>query len=92
MEPFLKYKVQYLMMSKKKNHYLCEDQIEKSIPQDHRCHHLASLVMSNCDPWDGFFYPTLTYMIISCTITFENGIFQEYFLFRDGDILGKFES
>ena len=24
------------------------------------CHHSASLVMPNCDPRDGFFYPTLT--------------------------------
>ena len=27
------------------------------------CHHLASLMMSNCDHWDIFFYPTLTLMI-----------------------------
>ena len=24
------------------------------------CHNLASFVMPNGDPWDGFFYPTLT--------------------------------
>ena len=29
------------------------------------CHHLASLVMPNGDPRDGFFYPTLTLMIDS---------------------------
>ena len=23
-------------------------------------HHSASLMMPNIDPWDGFFYPTLT--------------------------------
>ena len=32
------------------------------------CHHLASLMMSNCDPWDIFFYPTLTLMIDSYNI------------------------
>ena len=32
------------------------------------CHHLASLMMSNCDPWDRFFYPTLTLMIDSYNI------------------------
>ena len=29
------------------------------------CHHSASLVMPIGDPWDGFFYPTLTIMIDS---------------------------
>ena len=29
------------------------------------CHHLASLVMTNSDPLDGFFYPTLTRIVDS---------------------------
>ena len=29
------------------------------------CHHSACLVMPNGDPWDRFFYPTLTLMIDS---------------------------
>ena len=29
------------------------------------CHHSASLVMQNGDPRDGFFYPTLTFIIDS---------------------------
>ena len=29
------------------------------------CHHLASLVMPNRDLWDGFFDPTLTFMMDS---------------------------
>ena len=27
------------------------------------CHHSASLLMSNCDPQDGFFYPTLQFLL-----------------------------
>ena len=27
------------------------------------CHNSANLVMPNCDPWDRFFYPTLTLMM-----------------------------
>ena len=29
------------------------------------CHHSASLVMPICDPQDGVFYPTLTFMMDS---------------------------
>ena len=50
--------------ARKKIHYSCEGRKEKSIPQDHLCHHSASLVMPNGDPRDGFFYSTLTLMIV----------------------------
>ena len=33
------------------------------------CHHLASLVMPIGDPWDGFFYPTLTVVMDSYNLT-----------------------
>ena len=33
------------------------------------CHHSASLVVVNVDPWDGFFYPTLA-LIIDYYITY----------------------
>ena len=36
------------------------------------CHHSASLVMSNGDPRDGFFYPTLTLMIYSYIVVAHN--------------------
>ena len=36
--------------------------IKKISPKDH---HLASLVIPNDDPWDKFFYPTLTLLIDS---------------------------
>ena len=42
-------------VSKKKNHELCEDRIEK----------LVILMMQICDPADGFFYPTLILMMNS---------------------------
>ena len=59
------------MVSKKKNSFSCEGGIEKSVPRDQIdpslgitvCHQSASLVMSNGDPWDVFFYPTLALMM-----------------------------
>ena len=44
-------------MSKKQIRCLCEDGIEKSVPHDHH--------LSLGNPWDGFFYSTLTLMIDS---------------------------
>ena len=44
--------------------------IEKTIPQDHLCHHSASLMMPNGDPWDEFFYPTLRLMINSYNLSY----------------------
>ena len=41
----------------------CEDRIENLSGRITVCHHSASLVMPNGDPWDGFFYLTLTLMI-----------------------------
>ena len=32
---YFEYKMQYLVASKKKIHYRCEDGIEKSVPRDH---------------------------------------------------------
>ena len=50
--------------SKRKGiHYLCEGGLEKSVPRITVCHHSASLLMPNGDPWDGFFYLTFTIMI-----------------------------
>ena len=43
--------------------------LEKSVPRDHRCHHSANPVMPNGDRRDGFFYPTLTLMIDSYSLT-----------------------
>ena len=53
------------MVSKKRIHYSCEDGIEKPVPRDPYCHHLASLLMPIGDPQDVFFYPTLTLMMDS---------------------------
>ena len=39
---FFQYKMRYLVVSKKKNPYFCEDGIENSVPHDH---HLSSLGM-----------------------------------------------
>ena len=51
--------------SEQEKDYSFEGRIEKSVPQDHRLSSLASLVMPNGDPRDGFFYPTLTLRIDS---------------------------
>ena len=48
------------MMSKKKNHFLREVGIEKSVPRNPR---LASRALPHGDPRDGFFYLTLKLMI-----------------------------
>ena len=42
------------------------------------CHHSASIVMSNSDPRDGFFYPTLTLMIDSYTVVWGENIGNPY--------------
>ena len=59
------------MVSKKKIHYSCEGSIEKSVPRDHCLSSLGKLGDAKvyCDPWDGFFYPTLTLMIDSYNLT-----------------------
>ena len=44
--------------------------IEISVPQDHLCHHSASLVMPNGDPSDKFFYPTLRLIINSYNLSY----------------------
>ena len=44
-------------MSKRKNHYLCEAGIEKSVAPDHN---LSSLGKPRDAPRDGFLYTTLT--------------------------------
>ena len=56
-----------------KIYYLYSAGLEKSVPLDH-CHHSASLVMPNGDPRDGFFYPTLTLMIVSVRYLFGIGL------------------
>ena len=61
----------YLMVSKKNNHYLCKDGIEKSVASDHRvtvCHHSACSVMPNGDSLDKCFYPILTLILDSLII------------------------
>ena len=59
-----KYKMRYLVVSKKKIHYLFEGRIEKSVPHDH---HLSFNKPRDAKgrPQDGFFYPTLKFMIYS---------------------------
>ena len=52
------------MVSKKKNSLFVWGW-EKSVPRDHRLSSLASHVMPNGDPRDGFFYPTFTLMMDS---------------------------
>ena len=61
---FFQYKMRYLVV-RKRIHYLCEDGIEKIHPSlaITVIHHSASLVMPISDPWDRFFYPTLTLMM-----------------------------
>ena len=44
---------------------MCEDRIEKTVPQVTDCHHSASLVIPIHHPQDGFFYLILTLMIDS---------------------------
>ena len=58
----------YLKVSKKKIHFSCEGRIENPSLRITVCHYLASLVMPNGDPRDGFFYPTLTLMTDSYMI------------------------
>ena len=55
----------------KRIHYLCEDEIEKSVTRDH-C--LSSLVMHIGDPWDRFFY--LTLMLDSYSVMFYYNVLQ----------------
>ena len=47
---------------------ICEGWIENLSLGITVCHHLASLVTLNGDPWDGFFYTTLTFMMDSYNI------------------------
>ena len=49
--------------------YSCEGGIENPSLGITVCIHAASLVITNGDPRDGFFYPTLTLMIDSYIIT-----------------------
>ena len=61
------------------------------------CHQSASLVMPNCDPQDGFFYPTLTLMIdsyslsvsLSCQYQQINMYVTRIFNVFKGDLLCK---
>ena len=62
---FLKHKVQFLMVGRKKKTLFMWGWDIKFISLDHR---LSSLVMLNGDPRDGFSYPTLTLMIDSYII------------------------
>ena len=55
-------------MSMKKNPFVTQGRIENPSLGITVFHHLASHVMPKGDPWDGFFYPTLTLMIDSYTI------------------------
>ena len=61
---FFQYEMRYLVVSKKKIHYSCEDGIEKSVPHDH-C--LSSFGKPRDapigDPRDRFFYPIPTLMM-----------------------------
>ena len=57
----------YLVMIKKKDSIICvQMEYKKNLSLAITlCHQSASLVMLISDPWDGFFYPTLTRMIDS---------------------------
>ena len=60
----------YLMVSKKNNPLFVSGWDRKNPSLGIIvCHHLASLVMPNGDPQDGFFYATLTLMIDSYNLT-----------------------
>ena len=50
----------------------CAGRIEKSVPRTAVWHHEACRVMTNGDPEDGFFYPTLTQIMdfFSCSPLF----------------------
>ena len=63
---FFKHKMRYLMVSiRKRIHYSCEGEIEKSVSQDHRLPSLGKPRDAKRDPRNEFFYPTLTLMIES---------------------------
>ena len=62
---FFPMKFRYLVVSKKRIHYLCEDGIGNPPLVMAVCHQSASLVVPNSDPWDRIFYLTLTLMIDS---------------------------
>ena len=64
-----KYKMRYLVVSKKKIHYLFEGRIEKSVPHDHHLSSLNEPRDAKGRPQDGFFYPTLEFMIYSFTLS-----------------------
>ena len=58
----------YVMVSKKRIHYLCEGAIEKSVPRDHCLLSLSKPGDAKRRPRDGFFYPTLTLIMESYII------------------------
>ena len=76
---------------RKRIHYLCDGRIEKSVPRIHRLSSLGnqSLVMTNGNHLDRFFYHTLTLMIdpysvegvgcLFCTIMCLTSIFLNLF-------------
>ena len=54
------FKIKKTMVSKKKESIIRMRVGQKNLSlKINVCHHSASLVMPNCDPWDGFFYLTL---------------------------------
>ena len=64
-EPFLKQNVIYNVKQEKES-IIGGRANRKICPSgSHFCHHSASLVMPKGDPWEGFFYPTLTLMMDS---------------------------
>ena len=64
-EVFLKIKMLYLLVNKKKNHLLVRGWDRKMSLMITVCHHLASLVMPISNPRHRFFYTTLTLMVDS---------------------------
>ena len=57
-EPFWNKKCGIYWWARKKPHCLCEDQIEKSIPQDHRLSSLGKPYDAKLWSLGGFFYPS----------------------------------
>ena len=62
---FLQHKMRYLKMSKKKNPYSCEDEIETSVPRDHRLSVFGKPRDANRGYSGRIFSPILTLMIDS---------------------------
>ena len=72
LSPCINKKIQILMVNNIRIYHECEGRIEKSVPKIAVWHNEACRVMTNGDPRDGLFYPSLTRIMdyFSCSSLF----------------------